>query len=118
MATHPQAWRRITFVGKVYIGLVVMLGGFVLVAGAATPSSNNIAEFLCYLLIAFLASRFTVNLPEIADTMSVNFLFVLIGIIELSFSEKPMVGRGASMSRRASHGFLDASRPAAHRGGQ
>ena len=92
MATHPQAWRRITFVGKVYIGLVVMLGGFVLLAGAATPSSNNIAEFLCYLLIAFLASRFTVNLPEIADTMSVNFLFVLIGIIELSFSETLFLG--------------------------
>ena len=69
-----------------------MLGGVVLAAAAASPASDNIAEFLCYLLIAFLASRFTVNLPEIADTMSVNFLFVLIGIIELSFAETLFLG--------------------------
>lgn len=92
MAASPQSWRRITFAGKVYIGLVVLMGGIVLAAAAASPSSYNIAEFLCYLLIALLASRFTVNLPEIADTMSVNFLFVLIGIIELSFSETLFLG--------------------------
>jgi diguanylate cyclase (GGDEF)-like protein/putative nucleotidyltransferase with HDIG domain len=85
-------WRRITFGGKVFIGLVVMLGGIVLAAAAFVPTSYNIAEFLCYLLIAFLASRFTVNLPEIADTMSVNFLLVLIGILELSFAETLFLG--------------------------
>jgi diguanylate cyclase (GGDEF)-like protein/putative nucleotidyltransferase with HDIG domain len=88
----PQSWRRITFGAKVFIGLVVMAGMFVLAAAAANPTSVNIAEFLCYLLTAILASRFTVDLPEIADTMSVNFLFVLVGIIELSFSEAIFLG--------------------------
>ena len=51
-------------------GLVVIAGMFVIAAAASSPSSFNIAEFLCYLLSAVLASRFTVDLPEIADTMS------------------------------------------------
>jgi diguanylate cyclase (GGDEF)-like protein/putative nucleotidyltransferase with HDIG domain len=92
VAAPPQSWRRITFGGKVFIGLVVLAGLFVLAATAAAPRSVNIAEFLCYLLTAMLASRFTVDLPEIADTMSVNFLFVLIGIIELSFAETLLLG--------------------------
>jgi len=88
-----------TFAAKAYIGLVVLVGGFVLLVAAANPDSRNLAEFICYLLVTFLAARFAVNLPDIADTMSVNFLFVLVGILELSFTETVLLGVLAVLSQ-------------------
>ena len=55
--------------------------------GATRPTSKNIAQFICYLLIAILAARLKVRLPGITGTMSVNFLFILLGILELGFAE-------------------------------
>ena len=46
--------------------------------------SENPLKFLCYLVIALAASRLKVNLPGITGTMSVNFLFLLLGVLELS----------------------------------
>lgn len=59
---------------------------------AIHQSSKNIAEFICYLGIAILASRLRVTLPGITGTLSVNFLFILVGIAELGFSEALTLG--------------------------
>jgi diguanylate cyclase (GGDEF)-like protein/putative nucleotidyltransferase with HDIG domain len=64
-----------------------VLGTCVLLYGAIRPTSKNIAQFICYLLIAILAARLKVRLPGITGTMSVNFLFILLGILELGFAE-------------------------------
>ncbi len=85
-------WRSMSLGAKVFISLVVLVGSCVLVYGVEISSSKNIAEFICYLLIVVLASRFKVNMPEVADTMSANFLFVLIGVIDLSFAETLILG--------------------------
>src|ERR1700724_3752095 len=66
---------------------MALAGTCVLGYGALHPSSRNIAQFICYLLIAILAARLKVRLPGITGTMSVNFLFILLGILELGFSE-------------------------------
>jgi len=39
-------------------------------------------KFACYLLAALLASSLKVTLPGIDGTLSVNFLFTLLGILE------------------------------------
>ena len=67
--------------------------------GAIHQSSKNIAEFICYLGIAILASRLKVNLPGITGTLSVNFLFILIGVLELSFSETLILGAVSMMAQ-------------------
>ncbi|HTW30688.1 MAG TPA: diguanylate cyclase [Candidatus Sulfotelmatobacter sp.] len=77
---------------QVFIYLVVILGIMVLVYGGIHQSSRNIAEFICYVGIAILASRMKVNLPGITGTLSVNFLFILIGVLELSFTETLILG--------------------------
>ena len=92
MAGHSQLWRDLTLRAKMFIGLVVTAGTGVLLFGSIHQSSKNIAEFICYLGIAVLASRMKVNLPGITGTMSVNFLFVLLGVLELSFSETLILG--------------------------
>src|SRR5271170_5195408 len=92
MAAQSQSWRGLTLPAKMFIGLVVTVGTGVLLFGAIHQSSKNIAQFICYLGIAILASRMKVNLPGITGTMSVNFLFVLLGVLELSFSETLTLG--------------------------
>ncbi|MGB8061076.1 MAG: diguanylate cyclase [Candidatus Sulfotelmatobacter sp.] len=77
---------------KLFISLVVIAGLGTLIYGGIHQTSRNIAEFICYLGIAILASRLKVNLPGITGTLSVNFLFVLIGILELSFTETLILG--------------------------
>ena len=92
LAGEQQSWKDLPRGARAFIGLVVVLGTAVLVYGAVHQTSRNIAEFICYLGIAILASRLKVNLPGIAGTMSVNFLFVLLGILQLSFSETLLLG--------------------------
>src|SRR6202050_176978 len=92
LAGQPQSWRDLNSSAKAFIGLVTVLGTAGLLYGAIHQSSKNIAEVICYLGIAILASKLKVNLPGIARTMSVNFLFILLGILHLSFSETLVLG--------------------------
>jgi diguanylate cyclase (GGDEF)-like protein/putative nucleotidyltransferase with HDIG domain len=87
VGSHSQSWRERSLGAKVFISLVVVVGTCVLLYGAIRPTSRNIAQFICYLLIAILAARLKVRLPGITGTMSVNFLFILLGILELGFAE-------------------------------
>jgi diguanylate cyclase (GGDEF)-like protein/putative nucleotidyltransferase with HDIG domain len=92
LPAHSRSWRGLSVPAKLYISLIVSAGLATLVYGGVHQSSRNIAEFICYLGIAILASRLKVNLPGITGTLSVNFLFILIGILELSFSETLILG--------------------------
>jgi len=92
LSGKAQSWRDFPASAKAFIGLVVVSGTAVLAYGTIHPSSRNIAEFICYLGIAILASRLKVSLPGVAGTMSVSFLFVLLGILQLSFSETLILG--------------------------
>jgi len=56
-------------------------------------------RFFCYLVIAVLASRMKVRLPGIDGTMSVNFLFVLLGVLEMSLAETLLIGCAAGLAQ-------------------
>ena len=84
---------------RLYVGIIVVLGSSVLVVGAMHPVSHQFAKFLCYLVVAVAASRLKVNLPGITGTMSVNFLFILLGILELSFAETLALGCAAILTQ-------------------
>ena len=92
MASRAQSWRSMTLGARLYITVVVALGSFVLAVGAMHPTSHQPVKFACYLVVAVAASRLKVNLPGITGTMSVNFLFILLGILELSFAETLALG--------------------------
>src|ERR1700730_5502675 len=92
MSAHSHSWKPLPAGAKAFIGLVVFAGTATLLYGAIHQSSKNIAEFICYLGIAILASRLKVTLPGITGTLSVSFLFILVGILELSFSETLILG--------------------------
>src|ERR1700731_3717673 len=92
MSTSTHSWKGLPVGAKAFVGLVIAGGMASLVGAAIHQSSNNIAEFICYLCIAVLASRLRVTLPGITGTMSVNFLFILVGIAELSYAEALTLG--------------------------
>ena len=77
---------------RLFIVLVCLVGAIVVGYGGWTWKIDDVPRFLAYLLTAMLASQLKVGLPEVTGTMSVNFLFILIGIAELSFSETLVLG--------------------------
>src|SRR5437899_12828559 len=84
---------------RVFLILVCLLGAIVLAFGAWTWHVDNATKLAAYILTAILASRLKVGLPEVRGTMSVNFLFILIGVAELNFSETLAVGCFAILAR-------------------
>ncbi len=80
---------------RAYILLVLTAGLSVLVWGVLRPESSGLPQFICYLLIAMFASLLKVHLPGIMGTMSVNFLFILLGVSQFSFAETLLLGCGA-----------------------
>src|SRR5713226_9490028 len=54
--------------------------------------SDDFFRYVCFLTVALCASLLKVQLPGIKATMSANFLFILVGIIDLSYSETLLMG--------------------------
>jgi diguanylate cyclase (GGDEF)-like protein/putative nucleotidyltransferase with HDIG domain len=92
MKSRAQSWREMTLAPRFFIAVVVLCGTTVIAYSVLIGRSANPVKFACYLLIALGASRLKVNLPGITGTMSVNFLFLLLGVLELSFSETMVLG--------------------------
>jgi diguanylate cyclase (GGDEF)-like protein/putative nucleotidyltransferase with HDIG domain len=65
--------------------------------------SADLTRFLCYLAVALLASVLKVQLPGIDGTMSVNFLFILMGVMELSLAETLVIGCAATLLQSIWH---------------
>src|SRR5690242_15992170 len=54
--------------------------------------SADSLRFACFMVVALTASLFKVRLPGIQATMSANFLFILVGILDLSYPETLLMG--------------------------
>jgi diguanylate cyclase (GGDEF)-like protein/putative nucleotidyltransferase with HDIG domain len=94
-----RSWKGLSIPARLFITLIVLSGTGTLAYAGIHQSSKNIAEFICYVGIAILASRLKVNLPGITGTLSVNFLFILIGVLELSFTETMILGAIAMLAQ-------------------
>jgi len=84
---------------SVFIALMALaaLGCFAL---ALTHwQSSDPVKFACYLGAALLASSLKVSLPGIEGTLSVNFLFTLLGILELSLPETLLIGLASTLAQ-------------------
>jgi diguanylate cyclase (GGDEF)-like protein/putative nucleotidyltransferase with HDIG domain len=82
---------------KLFVGLTACTGVVVLGYALAHWQSQDLTRFLCYLAVAVLASGLKVQLPGIDGTMSVNFLFILLGVMELSLAETLVIGCTATL---------------------
>src|SRR5215472_9924812 len=80
---------------RIFLYAVCLAGLITAVYGVIAWKIDDLPKFIAYLLTAMLASRLKVELPEITGTISVNFLFILIGIAELTFTETLLLGCSA-----------------------
>jgi diguanylate cyclase (GGDEF)-like protein/putative nucleotidyltransferase with HDIG domain len=71
----------------------VLIAGTLACASAITHLHiTEPVKFLCYLVLSLVAARLKVRLPGITGTLTVNFVFVLIGLADLSLPECLIVG--------------------------
>ena len=82
---------------KAFVGITVSLGIVVLGYSLWHWQSQDLMRFACYAAVAILASGLKVQLPGIDGTMSVNFLFILLGVLELSLPETLLIGCTATL---------------------
>jgi len=82
---------------KAFIGITACLGVVVMAYAFLHWQSHDVMRFVCYLAVAILASGLKVQLPGIDGTMSVNFLFILLGVLELSLPETLVIGCTATL---------------------
>ena len=82
---------------KIYVSVVIFIGLCVTVSELSRWESQDLARFFCYLVLSILASRLKVVLPAITGTLSVLFIFILFGIVELSLPEALFMGCAATL---------------------
>src|SRR5713226_1235670 len=83
---------------KLYINSTIVIGLSIL-AGCLLfeRQFTDPLRYFGYLLLACLASTLKIKLPKIRGTMSTNFLFILIGVSELTVAETVTLGCAAAL---------------------
>jgi putative nucleotidyltransferase with HDIG domain len=84
---------------QAYISVVIAAGAFLfghgiwsMLQGPWIWTVDHQGRYLFYLAIALLASAVKIQLPSVTGTMSISFLFVLIGVAEFSLGETLLMG--------------------------
>jgi diguanylate cyclase (GGDEF)-like protein/putative nucleotidyltransferase with HDIG domain len=88
---------------KLYIFLIIAAS--VVLLGFAVTSSHvkDFPRLIAYALAALLAGGLKVTLPGITGTMSVSYVFILIGITDLSLGEAVLIASLSSMLQSLWH---------------
>jgi hypothetical protein len=77
---------------KVYVSLVSAAGIAAMAsASLCAPWSHDPFRFCTYFLLSLLAATLKLQLPGLTETMSIGFVFVLLGIAELTLAETMLV---------------------------
>lgn len=78
---------------KIYISAIIMLATGVLAASMAMGwHDQDAGKYAIYVLLACLVSTWKVKLPGMHGTMSMNFLFILLGVADLTLPETLVMG--------------------------
>src|SRR5260221_10916466 len=80
-----------------YIALTVLTGLTVLGISLSQWRTDDMTRFVCYFSLAVLATGLKVNLPTITGSLSVNFVFIMISLAELTLPETLSLGCAAAL---------------------
>ncbi|MDX2150732.1 MAG: diguanylate cyclase [Bryobacteraceae bacterium] len=81
---------------KLYLSLIYLLAALC-GAGALAEGGSDGWRFALYLLMAVVASVLKITLPGVMGTLSVNYVFILIGVLELSALEAMLIAAAAAL---------------------
>lgn len=82
---------------KTFLACVYILGAASCLSAFSEPHFPELMRFGGYLLVALLASGLKVSLPGLNGSMSVNFFFIILGVMELSLPETLIIGCTATL---------------------
>jgi diguanylate cyclase (GGDEF)-like protein/putative nucleotidyltransferase with HDIG domain len=88
---------RMSIGARIYVSAVIIIGSCVTISELSRWESQDLVRFFCYLVLSILGSRLKVVLPAITGTLSVLFIFILFGIVELSLPEALFMGCTATL---------------------
>src|SRR5256884_510348 len=77
---------------RVYIAITLLAGLLSLSLGLFHGQWTEPSRYVCYLALALLASGMKVSLPGVHGTMSVIFVFILVGVRELTLAQTLLMG--------------------------
>jgi len=80
---------------KLYIFAVIGFGLASMALGVIRWHSADLLRFVTYLGVSVACSGMKISLPGIKATLSVNFIFVLLGVAELTWPEALLLGIGS-----------------------
>jgi diguanylate cyclase (GGDEF)-like protein/putative nucleotidyltransferase with HDIG domain len=84
---------------RLFIGVTAALGVVALAYSLWHWQSGDLTRFACYLAVALLASSLKIQLPGLDGTMSVNFLFILLSVLDLNLPETLVIGCAATLAQ-------------------
>ena len=82
---------------KIYIALIASVATAALTVAVYRWNPENFGHFALFFALAMVASAMKIRLPGFETTISVNFVFILIGIALFSFGETVLIGLGGAL---------------------
>src|SRR6266705_4293519 len=82
---------------KAYIAAITAVAAAVLAVVALRWNPENLGRFFLFFALAMVASAMKIRLPGFKTTISINFVFILIGIALFSFGETVLIGLGGAL---------------------
>ena len=80
---------------RAYVGVICALGTAAWISAVLHSDIAHPGQFVLYLICGCLSSGIKIHLPSIKGTFSANFLFILVGVSELTFLETMVIGCSA-----------------------
>src|SRR5688572_20369442 len=84
-----------SFKSKAYLGVILVAGFASLAVHLPKFDTQDPFRLAAYVTLAMLASSLKVSLPRITGTLSVLFLLLLVGIVDLTLPETLVMGVAA-----------------------
>jgi diguanylate cyclase (GGDEF)-like protein/putative nucleotidyltransferase with HDIG domain len=91
--------RRLPVPARVYLSTITTLGLICLLLSIGQWRTEQMGQFLFYLACAVACSGLKVSLPGLTGTLSVNFLFILVSVIELTLSQTVLIAAGSGIAQ-------------------
>lgn len=82
---------------KAYIATITALAVAILTVVASRWNPESFLRFLLFFALAMVASAMKIRLPGFKTTISMNFVFILIGLALFSFGETVLIGLGGAL---------------------
>ncbi len=82
---------------KAYIATIGALAAAVLGLVTYRWNPENFGRFVLFFALAMVASAMKIRLPGLKTSISINFVFILIGLALFNFSETVLIGLGGAL---------------------